>query len=151
MTTKIIVGQDAAVAEWLFGVSGSRPMLYNMAVGLADDEGKLVGGIMFSSYNGSDAEVHVYGPGLLNRRVVRLIFGLAVKQFNLNRLTVRTRKEHMKRGVKKLGAVHEATIRRLYGPTDADEHSGEQFAFFRETMEKLAGEHKHVRFDAKAA
>ncbi len=134
-----VFGQDPAVAAWLFEVSGSRPMLYNMAIGLVDETGKLVGGIMWTGYNGSDVEVHVYGPGLIKRRIVRLIFGVAVLHFNVNRVTVRTRKEHVRRGVVKLGAVYEGTVRRLYGATDADEHAGLQFGFFRETMERLAG------------
>jgi hypothetical protein len=111
----------------------------NMAIGLADDSGELIGGIAFTGYNGSDAEVHFVGPGTLTRRIVRLIFGIAVLQLNLNRLTVRTRKPSMARGVLKLGAVYEGTVRRLYGPTDAAEHAGIQFGFFRETMERLAG------------
>lgn len=143
--TTIVTGQDVAVAAWLFDVSGSRPMQFNMAVGLADDNGELIGGIMFTGFNGSDAEVHFFGPGTLKRRVVRLIFGIAVKHFNLNRLTVRTRKEHMSRGVLKLGAKYEGTVRRLYGPTDADEHAGKQYAFFRETMERLAGLQNDLR------
>lgn len=153
VTTQIITGQDAAVAEWLFQVSGSRPMQINLAIGLADDDGVLVGGIAFTGYQGSDAEIHFVGPGTLTRRIVRLIFGVAVLQFNLNRLTVRTRKSHMSRGVLKLGAVYEGTIRRLYGPTDADEHAGKQYAFFRETMERLAGlkGDENVRKRAQAA
>lgn len=139
MATRIITGQDTYVARWMFEVSNSRPMLYNMAIGLADESGALVGGIMFTGWNGSEIECHFYGPGTLNRRILRLIMGLAVKHFNVNRMTVRTRKKHMARGVTKLGAVFEGTIKRLYGPTDRAEHAGRQYAFFRETMERLAG------------
>lgn len=134
-----IFGQDPLVAAWLFEAARQRPMLYNMAVGLADDAGHLVGGILFTNWNGSDIEVHFYGPGLLKRRIVRLIFYLAARQFDVNRVTIRTKKKHMARGVTKLGAVYEGTIRRLYGPTDAAEHAGRQYAFFRETIDKLAG------------
>lgn len=122
----------------MFEVSGSRPMLFNMAVGLEED-GKLVGGVMFSGFNGSDTEIHFYGPGTLTRRIVRLIFGLALMHFNVNRVTVRTRKEHMARGVLKLGAVYECDVRRLYGPTDEPIHTGKQYAFFREQIVKLSG------------
>jgi len=109
-----------------------------MALGLADDAGTLVGGIMFSGYNGSDVEVHFYGPGTLTRRIVRLIFMLAAKHFNVNRVTIRTRKDHMARGVQKLGAIYEGTCRRLYGPSDDDVHAGRQYAFLRETIDRLA-------------
>ena len=133
-----VFGQDAAVAEWMFQIAKQRPMHFEMAVGLVD-HGVLVGGIMFTNWNGSDIEVHYYGPGKLKRPVVRLIFMLAAKQFNVNRMTIRTRKESMARGVEKLGAVYEGTVRRLYGPTNEDRHAGRQFAFYRETIDKLAG------------
>ncbi len=135
---QVIYGQDAQVASWLFQISGCRPMQFNAAIGLTNEDGELVGGILFTGWNGSDIEVHFYGPGTLHRRIVRLIMGLALRQFNVNRITIRTRKAHMARGVKKLGAVFEGKVRRLYGPSDDDCHAGQQFAFFRETIEKLA-------------
>lgn len=138
MTARIITGQDARVAEWAFNTWGCQPFHLDLAVGLADDSGEIVGAFAFSGYNGSDAECHVLAPGRLTRRVVRAIMFIAAHQFNLNRLTVRTRVDHMARGVQKLGAVYEATIRRLYGATDDDQHAAKQFVFFREIIEKLA-------------
>lgn len=136
---KIITGQDARIASWLFETGQCHPLAYNLAIGLADDAGALVGGILFTGWNGSDVEVHFYGPGRLSRGIVRLIMVIALHQFDVNRLTVRTRKRSMARGVTKLGARFEGIVRRLYGPTDAPEHSGRQYAFFRETIQKLAG------------
>jgi hypothetical protein len=151
---RYVFGHDAYVAEWMTAISNSRPMLYNMAIGIVEDTtGDLVGGIMFTGYNGSDAEVHFYGPGALTRGTVRLIFGLAVKHFDLNRLTVRTRKRHMARGVSKLGAVFEGTVKRLYGPSDGKHDAGRQYAFFRERMEEIAGlkeRKRDVRLDQAA-
>ena len=137
--TQIVTGRDAEVAAWMFETSGSFPIHYNLAVGLADDAGALIGGAMFTGFNTSDVELHYFGPGTLTRRVVRMIMGIAVLHFNVNRMTVRTRKKHMARGVRKLGAVYEGTVKRLYGPTDTAQHSAQQFAFYRETIEKLAG------------
>lgn len=140
MTVALIPGHDDDVARWMFAVANQRPMAFDMAVGLANGETcALIGGIMFTNYNGHDAEVHFYGPGLLKPKIVRAIFYIAVKTFDLSRLTVHTRKEHMARGVRKLGAIHEGVMRRLYGPTDAPEHAAQRFAFFRERMEELAG------------
>lgn len=134
------MGEDERVSAWMVEQSNCRPMQFNIAVGLADEAGELVGGIMFTGYNGSDAEVHYIGPGNLTRRTVRTIFTIALKVFNLNRLTIRTRKESMARGVLKLGAVYEGLVKRLYGPTDEPRHAGQQFAFFREDIVRLAGE-----------
>jgi hypothetical protein len=134
---KPLFDADDLVAAWMFARSGCRPMQYDIAVGLVDDKGQIVGGAMFSAFNGSDVELHFYGPGQLTRRVVRLVMQIAA-HLGVNRMTVRTRKQHMSRGVVKLGAVYEGTIRRLYGPTDDECHAGVQFAFFRETILKLA-------------
>jgi|SRR3972149_3038604 len=136
---RLVLGEDARVASWAFETWGCRPFHIDAAVGLSDESGSLVGAFAFSNYNGSDAEVHYYGPKNLTRRVVRSIFMIALHHFNLNRLTVRTRKESMARGVQKLGAVYEGTVRRLYGPSDDNHHAGLQFAFFREDIERLAG------------
>lgn len=143
----LIFGQDQAVSNWLVETQGCHPLRYDLAVGLALADGTPVGGIMYTGYNGSDVEVHFYGPKHLTRRIVRWIFLIAIKQFNVNRVTVRTRKKHMARGVRKLGAIYEGTVKRLYGPTDSREHSAQQFAFFRDQIEILAGlrGRKHVR------
>lgn len=137
--TRIIVGQDAAVADWLFATTGAFRLQWNLAIGLAGEDGQLVGAILFTGYNTSDVEVHFYGPGALTRRIVRLICGIAVMHFNVNRMTVRTRKKHMARGCTKLGAVFEGTVRRLYGPSDGNEHAARQYVFYRERLEALAG------------
>jgi hypothetical protein len=129
---------QAAVATWMFAKAGCKPMQFNLAVGLVDAAGELRGGIMFTTWNGSDAELHFYGPGCLTRRTVRLAMQIAAEVLRVNRLTVRTRKPSMARGVLKLGAVEEGTVKRLYGPTDEARHAGRQFAFFRETILKLA-------------
>jgi hypothetical protein len=132
--TKLVVGNDHIVAQWAFAITNSKPMLYNMAVGIANSDDHLCGAFMFTGYNGSDMEVHYYGPGTLKRRILKDIFIFALKVFRVNRLTVRTRKESMSRGVKKLGSM-----RRVYGPTDSDHDKAEQWVFFRERMEQIAG------------
>jgi RimJ/RimL family protein N-acetyltransferase len=136
---RMLFDSDELVAQWMFAKSRSRPMQFNLAIGLIDEEtDAIVGGVMWTGWNGSDAEVHYYGPKHLNRRVVRTIMQISARVLGLNRLTLRTRKPAMARGVAKLGAVYEGKIRRLYGPTDDDIHAGHQFAFFRETILKLA-------------
>lgn len=135
--TRAVFDDSWRVAEWMATGAGARPIQFHSAIGI-EAAGELIGGFMFTAYNGSDVELHYYGPGTLQRRTVRLIFSYALRVLQVNRVTVRTRKPHMARGCEKLGAVYECTVRRLYGPTDADEDAGRQYAFFRETIEKLA-------------
>ena len=150
MSARAVFGQDAAVADWLVKIQGCHPLRYDMAIGLVDEQNRPVGGLMFTGYNGSDVEIHVFSPGHLTRRIVRMIFLIAAEHFNVNRVTVRTRKKHMARGCRKLGAVYEGTSKRMYGPTDSREHAAQQFAFFRDRIEILAGlrRSKNVRLSA---
>lgn len=135
---RLLFNEDGHVAQWMFLKSRCQPMQFNLAIGLVDDSGQIIGGFMFTGWNGSDAEVHYYGPKALKRRVVRAMMWIAANVLKLNRLTIRTRKESMARGVLKLGAEYEGTIKRLYGPTDEDRHAGHQYVFWRETILKLA-------------
>jgi hypothetical protein len=148
---RIVTGLDAQVAHWAFSISNTRPMLYNMACAIVDDKGLIQGAFMFTGYNGSEIEVHYYGPGTLKRRILKEIFIFALKLFNVNRLTVRTRKASMARGVEKLGAVYEGEMRRVYGPSDGDEHKAVQYAFMRERMEEIAGLRKKACADQPLA
>lgn len=139
IVNKLLLGHDFEVAIWAFAMTNSNPMQFNAAIGIINDEEKLCGAFMFTGYNGSEVEVHYYGPGTLKRNILKDIFIFALKIFNVNRMTVRTRKQSMARGVRKLGAVYEGKMRRVYGPSDGDEHAAVQYAFFRERMEEIAG------------
>jgi hypothetical protein len=140
---RLIFGHDAVIAEWGFRASGGIPIQFNCAVGIMDRRDNLCGAFIFTGFNGSEAEIHYYGPGTLKRYIVRDIFRIALLRFNLNRLTVRTRKESMARGVQKLGAIYECTLKRVYGPTDDTIHAARQFVWFRDQMENLAEIRKH--------
>lgn len=133
------MGRDKEVAAWAFEKTKTHPMMYNMTVGIVNDDDILCGAFMFTGYNGSEMEVHYYGPGTLKRKILKEIFIFALKVFNVNRLTVRTRKPSMARGVEKLGAVYEGKMRRVYGPSDGEEHAATQYVFYRERMEEIAG------------
>lgn len=136
---RLMIGRDHEVAAWAFAMTNSCPMLFNAAIGIINDDDKLCGAFMFTGYNGSEAEIHYYGPGTLKRNILKDIFIFALKVLKVNRLTVRTRKPSMARGVRKLGAVYEGKMRRVYGPSDGDEHAADLYAFFSERMEEIAG------------
>jgi hypothetical protein len=136
---RLVEDKDGTVARWIFDYVKSIAIRYDLSLGVIDSQGTLKGGIMFSGYNGSDVEVHFFGPGTLKRHVLVMIFKIALLHFKANRMTVRTRKPSMARGVQKLGAVYEGKHLRTYGPTDGDEHAAHQFVFFRERMAEIAG------------
>ena len=135
---KIVPDADGSIAAWGFRENNSTPMQYNASLGVYED-GILKGCILYTGFNGSEVEVHYAGPGTLKRHVLKTIFTVALQYFRVNRLTVRTRKESMSRGVAKLGAVYEGKFRRVYGPTDEDRDAAVQWAFFKERMAEIAG------------
>ena len=134
---KILIGHDVSVSNWAFYTTGCHPFLYNAAIGIIDENGALVGAILFSGFNGSDIEIHIYGPGALKRNIVREIAAIALKVFRVNRMTIRTSQQNIARGCAKLGAVYEGHMRCIFGP--GDEHAAQQYAFFKESLERIAG------------
>lgn len=137
MPLRIVEDDTGAIAAWGFETWGSFPLLYNKSFGVIDETG-IRGCILFTGYNGSEAEVHFLGPRALTLYTVRTLFRIAVEYFNLNRLVARTRKESMSRGCAKLGAEYEGVQRCVYGPTDEDKDTAQVWVFYRATMEKLA-------------
>ena len=135
---RVILDEGGVGADWCFKSAGSIPVQYNASLCVLDGD-VLKGGILFTGFNGSEVEVHFYGPGTLKRHVLKTIFAVALQYFKANRLVVRTRKESMSRGVKKLGAVFEGLQRRVYGPTDSRDHTAEVWVFFRERMAEIVG------------
>lgn len=135
----LLLGCDRYVAAWARQAQGSYASHLDLCIGVLNPVQELVGAFAFNHYNGCDVELHYYGPGTLKRAIVRAIFATALEKFNPSRITVRTRKESMARGVRKLGAVFECRQLRVYGSTDAPEHAADQFVFYREAIERLAG------------
>lgn len=138
-STSLLIGHDKFVADWLFHHANWRPIMYNTAIGVVNSNKRLVAGFLFCGYNGHNVDLHFYGPGELTRGLGVEIFIFALRMLNVDRLTIRSRVPEICRGVRKLGAIHEATMRRVFGPTDDDINAAEQFVFFREKMEELAG------------
>ena len=132
----LIEDTDGTIARWGFAAANCMPLQHNACIGVLEGD-KLSGSILFTGYNGSEVEVHYFGPGTLKRHVLLAIFRVALLHFRVNRLVVRTRKESMSRGVKKLGAVFEGLQSRVYGPTDSRDHTAEVWVFFKERLAEI--------------
>jgi len=88
----IVYGHDAAVAEWMGGRLDTVFTPPYTALGVADKEGRLIGGLLFNDYNGSNIEVTAYGPGAVTRESVTTMFRYAFVQLGCWRLSARTRR-----------------------------------------------------------
>lgn len=142
---KLVLGLDNLVASWVFLKANWRPLSYNSAIGFEDNSGQLIAAAIFCNYNGHNVDVQFYGPSYLTRRIGREIFIFALNFLKVDRLTLRSRNIPLIRGVFKLGAIHEATLRRFYGSEDTEENRAQQYVFFKEQMMLLAGikDNKH--------
>jgi len=92
----IVFGHDEYIAGYVasnLGLSPFQPGTY-AAIGFITNEGQLIGGAVFDSYNGSNVEVTIYAPSGLKRGVIRAIVHYAFTQLKCNRLSARTKKSN---------------------------------------------------------
>lgn len=125
---RFIIDDDGRIAQWLFARAGGALRPYDLAVGIAGADGALVGGFVFTDFDGKTLEAHFWGPGSLRAGVVRFLFRTALEKFNAAGVVVKASREHMARGCRKLGAQ---LVR-------ANNEHGE-FLFARPLIEKLSG------------
>lgn len=84
---------------------------------------RLVGGILFNDFNGSNIEWTVYAPGHLNRTAMRFSAQYAFDVCQCIRMTARTRRSNVvvKKMLRRAGWSYEGTMQRYYGPLKADD------------------------------
>jgi hypothetical protein len=141
--SRILLGHDREVAQWAFHEANSVPLLYNAAVGLVSDDGRLCGAFLFVNANGYDAEFLFHGIGAMKRGVIQIAAIYALRILQVHRVTIRTRNAGLIRGLPRLGAVLEAVICRYYGDDDRPNTKAYQFVLYKETLEALAGLRKN--------
>jgi hypothetical protein len=122
-----ITGKDTEIGAWLFEKAKATPRSFNRAIGIENDRGELVGGFMFTGWNGSTLEAHFWGPSALTRQAVRFLFTTAINEFNAAGVIVRASRANTARGMRKLGAELIRSIE--FG----------EFLFNRKVIESLSG------------
>ena len=138
MPLRIVDDDTGAVAAWAYSMSKTTPLLHNKALGIFDERG-IRGCVLFSGYNGSEAEVSFYGPGAFTRYLARTVARIALDHFGLNRLVIRTQHAGLARICEKLGGIYEGRQACVLGPSMGDEHAVHSWVFFRGQIEKVAG------------
>ena len=119
----MLFGFDSDVAEFV-GKNMEREFAPPFtAIGVLDQNGNLVGGMVFSDYTGSNIEITIYGPGLMSRKVVSQCFDYVFNQLKCSRLTARTRRSNrlMRKLLPRLGFDYEATIKHYFGTERGDD------------------------------
>jgi len=113
-----VFGRDQEVAEWV-GRNLNKPMIppYT-AIGWVDEAGTPKFGAVFNSWNGSNIEVTIYGPGALTRAVIRTVLAYVFNQVGANRLTATTERKNkrMRDLLPRLGFSFEFVQKQFFGP-----------------------------------
>ena len=139
MPRGLLLGDDTRVADWAFKTYKFTPTKFDIAIGIVEPPGKLVGAALFQACNGNDAQISYYGyrtfsPGII-RAIARVSVGL-----NLSRLTAITSKKNKRliRALEKIGFSREGVQRRFYGHQDTDRNTGVRLVMFKERLSQLA-------------
>ena len=139
MARGLLVGDDARVAAWAFRAYKFQPTKFDLAIGVVDPGGALVGAVLFQGLNGSDVQLAYYGRRTLSPGIVR---GLARASLGLGvaRVSIVTSKKNKRliRAAEKLGFVREGVARRYYGIADTDRNAGTRLVMFKERLEEIA-------------
>lgn len=137
----LILDQDELVADWAFTTFNTFKMPYNKVVGVVDEQGEVVGAILFQNFNGVNIELSYFGfYRTVTPSIVRVIAKIAIGVFNVARLTVVTSKRNKRliNGLLKLGFKLEGTQRCYYGMEDSNRNVGVRLVVFRGRLLEVA-------------
>lgn len=139
MSAGLLIGFDDEVAAYLFQHHVKPVMKYDRALGIIV-EGKLVGGILFQGFNGSNVELSYYGEGTMTPGIIRCIARFLISTFDSARVTVTVskRKKGFIKALRKLGFLLEGTSRQFYGSQDSLRNTGVRLVMFRDRINVLA-------------
>lgn len=140
MTVGLLVDCDEQVAQHFSASYGVPLFKYDRALGLIRD-GKLVGTVLFSNWNGYHVELSYYGKKTMTAGVIRALAQYGIKHFNPSRATVITSKRNKRfiRALMRIGFKLEGVQRRYYGADDTNRNAGVRFVMFRDRIEEIAG------------
>jgi RimJ/RimL family protein N-acetyltransferase len=140
MPTGLLFECDEQVAKWTYSYWNAFALPYNKAIGLVDNEGNLIGGVLFQNWNGPNIELSYYGEKTMTPGIVRAIARVALNEFDVARITALTSKKNRRfiRGLFKLGFRLEGMQRCFYGKRDCNRNTAVRCVAFREQIEKVA-------------
>lgn len=86
---RLVVDQPERFIQFVASMTGSAAWSHAYGMGMVDDDGQIVCGVVLEDYNGACACIHVAGIGKhwLNRTFLHAVFDYAFNQLKLKRLT----------------------------------------------------------------
>ncbi len=139
MIPQMAFSNQEAVASWTAQTFNIPNYPVNMALGIYDPDGLIIGSVLFQDFNGSNVEISIFGDNVLTRDIIKKLALICLNHFRVNRLSARTLKKRKRliRGLMKLGFKFEGVSRKYYGPTDAE--SAVRLVAFRDGLKRMAG------------
>jgi|SRR6516164_543777 RimJ/RimL family protein N-acetyltransferase len=121
--TRLLFGQDQAVAAWAKDKYAAGLAPWISALGIVDRDNRIVGAATLHDYNGSNVELCYWGPRSLSRYVAGGIALFCFRVLRVNRVTCRTPRSNkiVARHLTKLGFRYEGLLRSYYGPSRAQD------------------------------
>ncbi len=131
----LLFGHDSVVAEWVAKQANSKPPVAPYtAFGFLDRRGTLVGGCVFTGYNGDCVELSLAGRAAATRSGWAAITDYVFKQLGCSRLQMHTRRSNrhvLRMLAKRLGVQYEGVARHYFG-------KGEHGVVYALTVDDLA-------------
>ena len=120
--TALLFGHDKTVAEWVAKQAHSKPPVAPFtAFGLVDRRGTLVGGAVFTGYNGDTVELSLAGRAMATRSGWAAIIKYVFEQLGCSRLQMHTKRSNrrvLRMLANRLGVRYEGVARRYFGKDD---------------------------------
>lgn len=113
----IVLDRAEDVADFVGQAAGKPFHAPFTAIGITNAAGTLIGGFVFTGYNGDGVEVSVAGRGIASRSAWRAALAYVFNQLGCARMQMHTRKSNtvVRRILPRFGMKYEGTARRFYG------------------------------------
>ncbi len=116
---RLVLGQDAAIAEWAKDKYDCGLPACTHALGIVDSAGNIRGAATLHYYGGANIELCYWGPRTVTRGIARQIAHICFYGLRASRVTCRTQRSNkiVTRHLSKLGFRYEGLARHYYGPS----------------------------------
>ena len=125
----LLTGEHDIVAAYVGSHTGDQYSDISHSLGVLTNEGRIIGGFVFSQYTGFGVEMSLAGSGCISRSAWQKVGEIVFSELKCARLSVTTRRRNKKvcKLAPRLHFKFEAVLRKYYGDED-----GIHFSLLRE-------------------
>lgn len=142
MTTGVLLDNDEFVGKFICATYGTKwpDLKFDRAIGIINNAGILVGGVIFQNWNRFNVDASYYGKNTLTPGILRFIARYIVTNFGVVRVTVMTSKRNtrLRRALHNLGFATEGMQRCFYGNRDCPRNTAARLVMFRDRLNEIA-------------